>query len=681
MTKSQNLNFDKNSFIRLVKKYGAEESWIKIPENYSIKPLNLFHNAIGVYESVPSKPTTNVNVPLTHNNMIPFFGGNSKQNVDYENRRINNTLDIFTGQFRLDQEHKTEVGTLFAPAPQNLTGVEAPRGGDVMDLYNSSCTIRNGEKPMEQIRVARGLNNGYTDKGSGGFHNTLRIRPFTTDELNVNPKVQFEQRHNAGKDPIDNRPSAPNLIVYGPHTLVENEDGRRNFTTTGEKIAPMVYSDVVLKNTNRKNMKMQVGFSGNTRNDPLPCNRQQKVKKALKFNYNNTPHRNIGTTDANKAPNAKPSYEAVMNHTKRQDTLVNYIMNGIFGELKGSTKNVVRNNQKARMTRNEGTINNNSAGFINTLKKNIVYDPKDVPLETKKQQVENNNRSGVINSDKYVGKTYDPSDAPQTTGRETFEVNKRSNNVYTNTYIGVTYDPNDTPDVTGRETIEVNKHVGNIFGEGLKASKIYDPNDTPDVTGRETIEVNKYIGMNSNNEGTKKHICYDPFDVPLNTIRQTTENNNYIAGVNSNYLQDGAGYMTLPRDIENTQRQTYSKYYYVKTGAEPNVGPRVYDDSYNMRQNGEKEIIAQGRYPTLSNAPLFNGPDTLNISVNKMDNDRKNNYVCTPTLIPGGERKIMNTCEVTKSRNTIGARNPSFDPNILSAFNRNPLTQSLQSWA
>ena len=187
--------------------------------------------------------------------------------------------------------------------------------------------------------------------------------------------------------------------------------------------------------------------------------------------------------------------------------------------------------------------------------------------------------------------------------------------------------------------------------------------------------------MNSNNEGTKKHICYDPFDVPLNTIRQTTENNNYIAGVNSNYLQDGAGYMTLPRDIENTQRQTYSKYYYVKTGAEPNVGPRVYDDSYNMRQNGEKEIIAQGRYPTLSNAPLFNGPDTLNISVNKMDNDRKNNYVCTPTLIPGGERKIMNTCEVTKSRNTIGARNPSFDPNILSAFNRNPLTQSLQSWA
>ena len=752
--KTSNLNFNKNAFIKLLNKYGANESWTNIPNptnnsTTSIVPSNTYE-ALGHYNTVYSKPIKEVDVPLTHNNMVPFFGGNSKQNIDIDNRRTAQRLDTFTGQFRLDQEHKVETNHLFAPTQQNLTGVEVNRSSDAMETYNSSCTIRHGEAPIEQVRVAPGLNDGYTALGSGGFHNTLRIRPQTSEEAYVNPKSSFEQRHNIGKDAVDNRTSGVNLTVYKPHTLIDNRDGKRNFVTTGEKIAPMIYSDIILKNTNRKNMKILTGFAGTSdRNDSLPCNRQQKIKKTTKKHLLNTPFRNVGTTVGNKSTNniEIESFKTLSKETKRQDTLINYIIKGIFGEVQqvNNTANVVRNNQPAKTTRaqklidnrignvgsivnsghivydptdtpnttgretiekqkNNGYLSGQSIGQIvydpsdapnttgrETIEKNtnngylqtsstghIIYDPTDAPNVTGRETIEKNTNNGYLQTSSTGHIIYDPTDAPNVTGRETYEVNKHAGIVNKTSAGHIIYDPTDAPNVTGRETYESNKHVG-IVNKTSAGHIIYDPTDAPSVTGRETYESNKHVGIVD--KTSAGHIIYDPYDVPLNTMRETTEVNKYIGHGDAGYLQNGKGYMTAPLDINNTQRQTYSDTMYVPPANDNQIGIRNYADTYNMRQNQQNEIVAQGRYPTLSNTSVPNGSNTINIAVKKLDNDRVNTYQCTPSLIPGGERKAISTCELTKTRNTIGARNPNFDPDILSAFNRNPLTQSLQSWA
>lgn len=41
-------------------------------------------------------------VPLTHNNMVPFFGGSARQNMEIDNRMLEGKLENFTGQFKLD---------------------------------------------------------------------------------------------------------------------------------------------------------------------------------------------------------------------------------------------------------------------------------------------------------------------------------------------------------------------------------------------------------------------------------------------------------------------------------------------------------------------------------------------------------------------------------------------------
>ncbi len=147
------------------------------------------------------------------------------------------------------------------------------------------------------------------------------------------------------------------------------------------------------------------------------------------------------------------------------------------------------------------------------------------------------------------------------------------------------------------------------------------------------------------------------------------------------HLNKNQGYTTCPTDVSNTLRQTYTDTTYVAPATDKQQGIRNYKDTYNMRQNTFNEVAAKGRYPTLSNVPVPTGSKNVNLCVKKMDSDRKNSYQCVPSLIPGGENKPMNTCEMTKTRNTILSRNSNFDPDILVAFNRNPLTQSLKSWA
>jgi hypothetical protein len=751
--------------------------------------------------------------PMTHNNMVPFFGGSARQNMDTDNRMLADKMETFTGQFKLDQNHKVEAQPMFAPVQQDLNQLLEPRE---LDRYVTSIQIRNNELPFEQIHVGPGLNDGYTAKPSGGYHNPLRILPKTGEQLLVNPRVVKEGRVIRGKDPVDQRTAQMKQYKYRPELLVTNFNGERNFTTVGSKVKPMSRSGVVQKPTERQKSKSIMGHASSqsgSRNTAAKLLSNGKI--STKAIFKNTPFRNVAQAAGGKAHNnqqlrfenrpnersttqtkgytytncksdvnkpqryqndkakktRKQAYVTAKNPTGYVNIPVskgavydpNYVTkstirqttenNGHIGYIQADKVGgaVYDPNYATKTTIRQTTENNGHIGYVQADGvKGVVYDPNDITSTTIRQMTENNTHTGYIQADGVKGAVYDPNGKTKTTIRQTTENNDHLGNIQNNTQKGKAYDVNDLSRTTVRETTENNAHIGHVGPVGIQKGQTYDDKDVSKTTVKETTEANdhignvgqsavlkgkvhdkndiskttirqttersKYIGANhaSNNNGqivydpknvakttvkettekgdyvgvsgnsqNNKQIAYDPFDVATTTHRETTEDNDYLMPAESTQMQNGGGYKTAPTDNKNTQRQFYSDYYHVGGAgqAEAPANQQLYDSAYNMRQDNSKEVVAEGRYPTLSGAKVTQGKVGVNIEIKKLEDDRVNHYSSVRAPINCNQRKPMDVCELTSFKNNLPPTNTYFDPSVLKAYINNPLTQSLHSWA
>jgi hypothetical protein len=138
---------------------------------------------------------------FTHNNMVPFFGGNVRQNLDeFSTRGI---FENFTGT-QDSYQKKQEQGLFFQPQ-RNMSNVYGAGNldGYMYDRYYVS-NIRSNETPIEKVYVGPGLNQGYTNEPSGGFQQPDAqdySMPKTVDELrvNTNPKISYYGRVVSGQ--------------------------------------------------------------------------------------------------------------------------------------------------------------------------------------------------------------------------------------------------------------------------------------------------------------------------------------------------------------------------------------------------------------------------------------------------------------------------------------------------
>ena len=438
----------------------------------------------------------------------------------------------------------------------------------------------------------------------------------------------------------------------------------------------MIYAPIVLKNTNRKCMKMVTGFSGNTRNDSLPCNRQPKIKMSTKVSFRDESNRNMGNAQKHGG-NGLDKVGYVNVKAMREKDNICWEKRGIFGEAQPMNKSINYVYQPARETKAEHLLCN-KLGNAGTSESTANQNRPEVIMDTTMRETyENSKYAGIIKgADGQI--VYDPTDVPDPTVRESYENNNRAGNLTNVTVEGKKYLAVDKPKNTLRENYEDNNHSGNLANSKI-ISKKYLAVDKPKNTLRENYEDNdRSANLTGDHVVSKEYLAVDK---PKNTLREGTEYQDYKGNVNRNNLQDGKGYTTAPVDLKNTQRQTYSDYFY-SGDAGKDIGCRLYDSAYDMRQNLEKEVVAKGRYPVPSNVDIPTGADMVNLNVNRQNALENNRITGAPQLLQaGGERKPMATSELTKTRNLISSRNPSFDPDILSAFNRNPLTQSLQSWA
>ena len=508
-----------------------------------------------------------------HNNMVPFFGGTVKQNVDeYSNQTV---LENFTGNINNYQKKKElEQNKLFKPTA-NLNN---PYGMSNLEGYNKDrfivSNIRNNEYPVDPIQVGPGLNDGYTWKPSGGVQQSSTrdyVLPPTTNEIRAqnNPKLSYKGRIVPGMH-IAKPGKIGQVDKNNPDTFYVNTPDRL-FTTTGQVTGSKQRPTILVKDTNRKttDLKTRIGSAAPAHSGSKhqkrpkfkkphkivlkpygPRNQQSAGEWTINKPNNNIPN-DYGKSSMTVKPNARMSTEGKMQvtnlnmpnkininpeqkkmklrPTRKTNVIGNSRITGNFQSSGPRKPKIYDPNDIPRTTVKETNINNNRTGAFQNSgpRKPTVYDPNDILRTTIKETNIDNNRTGAFqNSGPRKPTVYDPNDVLRTTIKETNIDNNRTGAFQNSGPRKPTvYDPNDVLRTTIKETNIDNNRTGAFQNSGPRKPTVYDPNDVLRTTIKETNINNNRTG-DFQNSGPRKPTVYDPNDVPRTTIKETNINNN-----------------------------------------------------------------------------------------------------------------------------------------------------------
>ncbi len=353
---------------------------------------------------------------FVHNNMMPFFGGKVKQNV--EEFANSHRLEEQTGNSILSSQRKKEVEHLFAPQA-NLTN---PYGMSNLSGYMAEryvvSNIRNNEVPVEQIRVGPGINQGYTAEPSGGFQQARTrdfVMPKTVDELRVktNPRIEYEGRVLAGQKGNE-RGQFGVMSKNRPETAFEHGPSRF-FGGMSECTKPRAPENYVLPETHRQTTELtnHYGVAGptsvhkevvrpnfeETHRQPLHTETQysRNIDAEGRWRENDYGRSSMHASDTNYSQqcNAAPAMNLSgpqaptqqtqhpeLRYTQKMDSINNPNQNGY---IRGPNAPTVGTVDEMKTTLKETMVENEHSGYLKGENKPIVYDPNDVPKTTMKE--------------------------------------------------------------------------------------------------------------------------------------------------------------------------------------------------------------------------------------------------------------------------------------------------------
>lgn len=208
--------------------------------------------------------------PQGHNNMVPFFGAKVTQNL--QAGANNGILDSFSGSGK-EYFQKREIASLYDIAP----GMGLPFGNqnesDFLQSRQVAGMRMNNVFPIDKQRVGAGINDGYTDKPSGGYQqfNELQeyAKPRTTDELRVanKPKLSYDMPVIPGAHYVTNPGLQAPVNKNRPDTfaVLTGKNGEMPYllTTGGAQVAPASYAAQIQKEQQRESTSIEyVGSAG-----------------------------------------------------------------------------------------------------------------------------------------------------------------------------------------------------------------------------------------------------------------------------------------------------------------------------------------------------------------------------------------------------------------------------------
>lgn len=184
------------------------------------------------------------------------------------------------------------------------------------------------------------------------------------------------------------------------------------------------------------------------------------------------------------------------------------------------------------------------------------------------------------------------------------------------------------------------------------------------------------MGNVSGRVGVNKEPVWNPNDVPHHTIREQTENTKHIMMGSQN--NNNAYMNSKQRPVPQQRDSTTNCYYTSGSGAVPGTtGPRAYNAEYNARLNPNKEVLSRVDRYNIGNQSL--GSRAQNVTNLK-------NRTTKPSELRANMPKVAGNMQThgkisgknTRERSINCARN---NPDMVKAFQNNPYSQSLNSWA
>jgi hypothetical protein len=661
-----------------------------------------------------------------HNNMVPFFGSQVKQNVD--EHATKNILETFTGTWS-DYKEKTAVPYMFDVEKEvgNVHGNNNFQDINITDqdrYYVSNK--RNNEVPIEKVYVGPGLNQGYTAEPTGGFQQA-NVRdyaiPKRTNELRTknNPKLTFEGRVLPGAG-IARTGKVGELAKNRPDRYYNNS-ANRYFTTMGAFSKDRYRSDIRINNNNRNinSKNKHIGPAGpatykqiKVRSKHKPPTKQQLSNYGIRnagnnawnINNKNAPNdygkknlhlkrtikethikkgNRLGNVESGVVKKSNLPFNPIkVKKTRKQNTIGNPNTLGYMKPQEHGQSYTYNPNHVARTTLKEQNIHDNNGGYMKPQGhgKSYTYDPDDVAKTTLKEQNIHDNNGGYMKPQGH-GKsyTYDPNDVAKTTLKE--QNIHDNNNGYMNPQEhgqSYTYDPNDVAKTTLKEQNIHDGRVGNINRADMTKSIVYDPDDICPTTNKEvSMMENVYGNIDSQRTGDgykNASVNIDP------TIRQFTSREQ----TNNANLNTNGGYMIANKQtiMEPTLRETVADIEY--TGGAGNGGeiqPMSYSDIYNSTISSLREEVSQGRVPTRSGTKQNVSGSSVNMNTTRTTSannqhlqDRGTTYGSQNTTTP--TFGLMGDVQLSDNKNVNFAQDRDNDV-FTSQLQSNPYIQNINN--
>ena len=425
-------------------------------------------------------------------NMVPFFGGSVKQNVDLN--KTQSLLDKYTGNDRNIQKNKMEVQPMFQPQKQNIYGTQVSQ--DRSRFYQSN--MKTNLLPLPQIKEAPLPPDHF--RGQYKTVDQLRVKPKITNRTaeavkGLNVAIPATSRNFTQKQ-------------YKPDTAYRS--GTQHSFVSGN-LAPAArlnYTNGAASATENEG-RFGSGYTGRTN----PGSRQIKVSDldnvldeidtallSLASDDRRNTDTSAGFRNAGNSQNLKGNslarcgYQAP-GETERETTSSSRLASG-RNAVSGSR---YRNNQRSRTTNKEGTL----YSYTGDATSSVSAPTGSRGVDTKKTSrllIKNYIRNGQdSHRGVYSTEGFDNSDIR--TNRE---------------------------DLANRNNYDLNYKMGNKISSGAddigSIRSRSDNNRNNRLANRRNVENNsRDFGYDSNHGRTKVSIRKDPIDNDRNSDRMGLE--------------------------------------------------------------------------------------------------------------------------------------------------------------
>ena len=493
---------------------------------------------------------------FTHNNMVPFFGGQVRQNVGANTNT--GILDSYTGAASVTIAKK-EVSAMFNTAQTpygNPVGMEA--NTDFVQSRIETPRNRGGERPFEPVRVAPAVKEGFGSTGKGGFqqyevNESMMKNIRRTDDLRTadNPKLTYDRPVVPGVSFVTKSAKDTGEVrKYRPDGFFIDESGERFVGAFAQDIQKETVRSVqVMKHQTRPETSVEYVGPGASQafGDSYVVG---SYRTPMAQQYGGAGYRNADATgyytndtDAPEADYGRSSIEIRPNEraaTGERTMGLNLVP--------ADTGNVtVHYSDPTRPTRREETSGNirqtgTPVGYASGAPAITVWDPNDVARTTVKETTVHWNYYG--NAAPADGptrlKTYDPDDIARPTQKaqlsaksEHFGPSVAVNKDFTShdAAYNMRTNPNREQIAKGRKPIAGNGKVAVFTGE--KNGVTYKKLDADSINDRAN-SVNRVNSIPSG-VGDLGQIKYRvPLEMDISMQRNTRE---VIAAVENNPLQ------------------------------------------------------------------------------------------------------------------------------------------------